>query len=112
MNWMVSNMLELKLDDTYRIVADKLNFSLEKYENVIDLKSKLPTGEKQWKNKGYFGNRLDYALKVYVTESLRDKGESEVHNLLDRMNELEKVIKKQVKKENIVLVSKGSKEDE
>jgi hypothetical protein len=105
-------MLELKLDDNFRIITDNHNFILEKYENTMDIKTKELTGNYKWKTCGYYSNKLEYALKAYVIESMRDEGKSEVHNLLDRLNELEKVIKRQVKKENIKLINKSSKEDE
>jgi len=105
-------MLELKLDDTFKISSDKMNFILEKFDDVMDLKTKESTGEKKWKTVGFFGNKLEYALKAYVIESLRDSEETDVHRLMDRLNELEKQIKKVVKKENIQLIPKGKKEDE
>jgi hypothetical protein len=103
----------LQLDEEYRVVAsDKLNYSLEKYEEVIDIKSKLPTGERKWKVLGHYGFQLNHALKRYANEKIRDSGETTHHELIDRLNELSRHIDKVVKKENIIFVPKERKKDE
>ena len=101
----------LQLDDNYRIISDKLNWILEKYEAVIDLKTKQPNGEYKWKTLGYFGNKIDHALKYYVTDSLRNEGSSNVNNLINKLNELSSVIERQVKRENIKLPTKNKDDD-
>jgi hypothetical protein len=97
----------LKLDEEYQIVtSDKLNYSLEKFEETIDLKTKLPTGEKKWKVLGHYGFHLNHALKRYVTEKIRDEEKTSVHELIDKLSELYKHVDKVVKKENIIFVPK------
>lgn len=99
-------MLELQLDETYKLTSDKLNWILEKYEEVIDLKSKQPTGEFKYKTVGFFGLNISHALKRYVTETLRSEDNTDAHKLIDKLNELNLNIDKVVKKENIKLVVK------
>lgn len=103
----------LQLDEEYRVVAsDKLNYSLEKHEETIDLKTKLPTGNYTWKVLGHYGIHLNHALKRYVTEKIRDEEDTSVHELIDKLNELYKHIDKVVKKENIIFVPKERNKNE
>lgn len=101
----------LQLDDKYRVVvADKLNFSLERLEEVLELKTKKPTGEFKWKNVAYVGLNLNHAIKRYSKEVQRDGVE---HNdLLERLRHLEDKIDRIVLKDKIVFVPKERKKDE
>ncbi|PLR99498.1 hypothetical protein [Bacillus sp. T33-2] len=99
-------MLELQLDDKFRIITDKLNFILEHYDEVVDRQSKEPTGKYTWKTVGFFGTNLNHALKRYVTESIRSEENCDVSRLVDKLNELSKHIESVVKRENIKLVVK------
>jgi hypothetical protein len=103
----------LQLDEEYRVVAsDKLNYTLEKLEETIDLKTKQPTGNFVYKVVGHYGLQLNHALKRYANEKIRDSGETTLHELIDRLNELSRHIDKVVKKENIIFVPKERKKDE
>lgn len=97
----------LKLDDTYRIISDKLNWVLQRYEDVMDRKTKEPTGVKQWKDVGYFGGNISNAIKKYVNEYIRDQGNLIIDELPDLIRELESKIDRVVKRENLKLVGKG-----
>jgi hypothetical protein len=103
-------LLEL---DNYRIVtADKQNYSLEKYEETIDLKSKEPTGEFKWKGKGFYGKNLKHALNAYKDEVIMDLGKVTVDSVIDKLDELTRYIERKVKKENIQFVHKESMTNE
>jgi hypothetical protein len=104
-------MLELQLDDTYKISSDRYNFVLEKNEEIIDLKTKQPTGKFKYKDAGYFGSNFAQALKRYVTESIRDVEKAEVSLILDRINQLERHIDRVVKRENIRLTVKEKEKE-
>ena len=97
----------LKLDDTYRIISDKLNWVLQRYEDVMDRKTKEPTGVKQWKDVGYFGGNISNAIKKYVNEYIRDQGTLHIDELLSKLSLIEKQIDKVVRQQNIKLVGKG-----
>jgi hypothetical protein len=101
----------LKLDDNYRVVvADKLNFSLERLEEVLELKSKKPTGEFKWKNIAYVGLNLNHAIKRYSKEVQRDGVEHS--DLLDKLKHLEDMIDRIATKDKIVFIPKERKKDE
>ena len=93
--------LILPLDDKFRVESAKHNFTLQKYEEIVSRKD--DSVRYDWKDIGYFGSNLAYCLKRYIVESLRDEEDTDVHRLLDRLKELENVIEKKVRKENILL---------
>jgi hypothetical protein len=100
-----------ELDDKYRVVvADKLNLSLEKLEEVIELKTKKPTGEFKWKNVAYVGLNLNHAIKRYSKEVIRDG--IQYGDLMDRLKKLEDKIDRLPLKDKIVFVPKERKKDE
>lgn len=101
----------LQLDDEYRVVNDKYNYILERYEDIIDRKTKQPIG-KDWKQLGFFGTNLSPAIKKYVNEKIKDSDTLNVSELLERLNELNRHIDKVVKKQNIDFVYTGKKDDE
>lgn len=94
----------LQLDDKHKISSDKFNFVLEKLEDITDRK----TGEtkQQWKDVGYFGHNLEYALKRYIIEVVRHEDKTDANKLYKKLNDLENTIKTVVKKENIKLIKK------
>ena len=99
-------------EDGKIVFVGKTPQDVSSYEETIDLKTKLPTGEKKWKVLGHFGLHLNHALKRYVTEKIRDEEETSVHELIDKLNELYKHVERVVKKENIIFVPKERKKDE
>lgn len=101
----------LTLDGRFRLTTTHLNWVLQRYEEITNKATKEVRHD--WKDIGYFGNNLAHALKRYVTESLRDKEDNtDVHTLLDRLKELEDIIEKRVKKEQIeLIVVKKDKEE-
>ncbi len=60
----------LQIDETYRIRSCKarLNWILQRYEDVMDKKTKEPSGKKEWKDLGYYGGNIGTALKRYAIE--------------------------------------------
>lgn len=101
----------LQLDDEYRITNDKHNYILQKYEDVIDRKTKEVVS-KEWKDYGYFGTSLTSAIKKYVNEKIKDSDTLEVKELLAKLDELKLHIEKTVKRENIDFIYTGKKDDE
>jgi len=94
--------LFLQLDKEYRITMDKYNFILERFENVIDRKTKMVKG-KEWKDVGYFGGNIKILLNRYVTEKLKNEKDNDVNKLINKLNEIENTIVRVVKRENIKL---------
>jgi hypothetical protein len=98
----------LQLDDHFRVSVDssRQNFQLEQLQDVKDKKSKEVVRQ-EWSLIGFHGNSMRSVLLQYMKESLitDDKLET-IHNVLDRLNEIENTIVKVVKKENIKLVAK------
>lgn len=102
-------MQVINLDDKYRIVSSHMNWILQKYEEITHRVTKEV--RRDWKDIGYFGENLAYALKRYTRLSqLDDESEHDVHKVVERLKELEEVIVKQVRKENIQLVLKSDTE--
>lgn len=94
----------LKLDDKFVITKDKSeqNFQLEK---LFDVKNK-ETGEikHEWKIIGYHGNSITSVLKQYKNEAIISDDELEsIHNILDKLKEIDRTIDRVVKRENIKL---------
>ena len=101
----------LNLDDKYRITTIHLNFVLQKYEEIIHRTTKEVRYD--WKDIGYYGTNLAQALKRYTSEALRDDdGETDVHKVIARLKELEDVIERRVRKENIELIVVKKEKDE
>jgi hypothetical protein len=98
----------LQLDDHFRVSVDssRQNFQLEQLQDVKDKKSKEVVRQ-EWSLIGFHGNSMRSVLLQYMKESLitDDKLET-IHNVLDRLNEIENTIVKVVKKENIKLAAK------
>jgi hypothetical protein len=88
----------LKLDDHFKITTDssKQNFQLEQLSEVTDRKTK--ESKLEWGIIGFHGNSLRSVLLQYRNASLisDDKLET-LHNVLDRLNEVERTIKTVVK---------------
>ncbi len=105
-------MLLLQIDEKWRFTSDKYNFILQKYEDVIDRKTKEPTGEKEWKDMGYFGGNLKVALKKFSNEYIRDQDKLYIDELITKLEEIENKIDRVVKQENIKLVGKGEEQME
>jgi hypothetical protein len=99
----------LQLDEKFRVVVDssKQNYILEKLDDIIDKKTK-EVARQDWLTIGFHGNSLRSVLLQYRNVSLisDDKLET-LHNVLDRLNEIESTIKTVVKQENIKLVTKS-----
>lgn len=89
--------MELILDDRYKISSDKMNYTLERLDDVKDRE----TGEivdRKWKDVGYFGQNLSHALKRYATEKIREEDKLNIDKLVNVLKGLEQHIEKVVKK--------------
>jgi RNA binding exosome subunit len=98
----------LQLDDNFRIVTDSSlqNYILEKLSAVIDKKTREVV-RSEWNVCGYHGNSMRSVLHQYLRESLiTDYKLETLHNVLDRLNEIENIILKVVKQENFKLAAK------
>lgn len=95
----------LDLDENYRIITDKTNqnFILQYFEEKIDVKTKELTGERDWKDKGYYGGQIKWALNKYLTLKIMYQNEVDVKRLISKIEEVEKTILRVVKRENIKL---------
>ena len=102
----VKEFPEIQLDNTFKVTYESQNWTLYRDEDTLDIKTKEYTGNFKWKNVGYFGDNFDQVLKRYVRESINDAAISSIHDVLDRLNEIDRNIEKIVKKENIKLVVK------
>ncbi|PAD70553.1 hypothetical protein CHH83_01760 [Bacillus sp. 7586-K] len=102
-------MFKLELDDRYFIVADKMNFTLCRIDDVKDKQTGEITGQRE-KEIGHFGLHLDQALKRYATERIRDIDKVNVEELVSVLNGLKSHIEKVVKNERIMLVPKKKEE--
>jgi hypothetical protein len=104
----------LRLDDTYRITSVKRNLVLEKLEEVIDLKTKQPTGKSKWKTEAYFGHNLTHALNYYINSVTSDLDKVTAQELIAHYNRLRDHVSDVVKRENInfnFLSDKESKDE-
>lgn len=98
----------LQLDDKFRVSTDSSlqNYQLEQLIDVKEKKSKEIV-RSEWTIVGYHGNSMKSVLHQYVRESLiTDNKLAAIHNVLDRLNEIENTIVKVVKQENFKLAAK------
>jgi hypothetical protein len=100
----------LQLDDNHKLTLDssRQNIQLEQLQTI---KNKKEGGTKSsWEIIGFHGLSLRSALFQYMKELIvsDDKLET-IHNVLDRLNEIEKTIVKVVKQENIQWESQDDK---
>ncbi|MBD1379072.1 hypothetical protein [Metabacillus arenae] len=94
-------MMELKLDERFSIKSDKLNFILQRFDDIKD-KSTGEVIKQDWKDIGYYGD-LSHAIKRYASEKIKEIDSVEVNELNNKLEELKIHIEKVVKKENIIL---------
>jgi hypothetical protein len=50
------------------VKVDDLNYAVQRYENIVNSKTK--ESRKDWKDVGYFGHRLDWAVESAIFKSM------------------------------------------
>lgn len=99
----------LQLDDKFKITTDSSlqNYQLEQLTDIIDKKTREVV-RKDWIIQGFHGNSMRSVLIQYTKQALITEDNLEtLHNVLDKLNEIDQTIDRVVKKENIRMDNKN-----
>lgn len=93
-------MMELNLDEKFKITTDKYNYILQEYQRVTPRKNEdgtRPEVKYEWKDIGYFGRSLTGALKKYLNEYIREQSTISIEELIKVIKLAEERIEKAVR---------------
>lgn len=98
----------ITLDDKFKVTTDSSlqNFQLEKLEDVKN-KQSGDIVRQEYKIIGFHGNSIKSVLHQYAKEAVIDDVQLEtLHNVLDKLKEIDQTIDRVAKKLNIKLETK------
>lgn len=100
------NDFNLMIDEKFKVVYQQDNFVLYEYGDIESKKSNeegVKEVRQDWKFRGYFGRSISGALRAYITENIKQQGNTNVHKLIEAIQHAEKRIEDVVTKNELKL---------